>query len=239
MVPRGHGMGEAMGSARGDKPLGTRDFGRARAVLERFSPLAWLRYTDARHRQLGHFQVPVLGWRFAEPRDELIPVFEEVVREVPVRVGRAPQSHGLSVEFSVRAEDGEEPSGFDLGDMRWVGGFGTADSVGRTPDQGMMIHLSVPELVERLMPMLRRRTGYVSFEGAASSFRLEFRAVRHGVRIAGTDGAVGIVSRDVLAAAVLRAAEGMAGAWAAPLSDGDAARRMSLDALAQLRGFVR
>lgn len=55
----------------------------------------------------------------------------------------------ITVQFTVRPGQGDV-SGFDLGDMAVTGDFGTADSVGRAPDQGMMIYLSVVQLPDSL-----------------------------------------------------------------------------------------
>ncbi|WP_031150527.1 hypothetical protein [Streptomyces erythrochromogenes] len=59
---------------------------RARAALSRFAPLAWFRSPLERHPQFGYVQIAHLGWRFAEPHDELQSVFEAVVHETALRI---------------------------------------------------------------------------------------------------------------------------------------------------------
>lgn len=49
----------------------------------------------------------------------------------------------ISFTFSVRPEQGEA-SGYDLGDIVVIGDDGVIDSSGHSPDQGMMIYLTVP-----------------------------------------------------------------------------------------------
>ncbi|MEU8462777.1 hypothetical protein [Streptomyces sp. NPDC029003] len=55
----------------------------AMAVLSRFAPLAWYRSSLERHPRLGYVQVANLGWRFIEPHDEFMQVFENVTRDAP------------------------------------------------------------------------------------------------------------------------------------------------------------
>ncbi|OLZ60737.1 hypothetical protein AV521_44790 [Streptomyces sp. IMTB 2501] len=60
----------------------------------------------------------------------------------------------ITVQFTVRPGQGDA-SGFDLGDMTVTGDLGTADSAGHVPDQGMMIYLSVVQLLDSLGDFLR------------------------------------------------------------------------------------
>lgn len=45
----------------------------------------------------------------------------------------------ITVRFTLRSGQGDA-GGFDLGDLAVTGDFGTADSAGHVPDQGMMIY---------------------------------------------------------------------------------------------------
>ncbi|MFD3474966.1 hypothetical protein [Streptomyces sp. NPDC058695] len=54
--------------------------------------------------------------------------------------------------------------------MSVTGDLGTADSAGHTPDQGMMIHLSVTQLLDSLGDFLRGDAGTLAFTGVDTSF---------------------------------------------------------------------
>ncbi|MFD7229590.1 hypothetical protein [Streptomyces sp. NPDC059881] len=112
----------------------------------------------------------------------------------------------LTVTFSVRPEQGE-PSGFDLGDMAFVGDLGEASSAGHSPDQGMMIHLSVPLLLDTLTEMLDGRRTAVGFTGVDTSFSIRFRRNTAGISVFAGPKVVARESRGELARAVLRATE--------------------------------
>ncbi|MEV6057592.1 hypothetical protein [Streptomyces sp. NPDC052107] len=53
----------------------------------------------------------------------------------------------ITFQFTVRPGQGD-PHGFDMGDMVVTGDFDAVDSVGHVPDQGMMIYLSVVQLLD-------------------------------------------------------------------------------------------
>ncbi|CAL9423633.1 hypothetical protein SUDANB120_01899 [Streptomyces sp. enrichment culture] len=112
-------------------------------------------------------------------------------------------------EFSVRPDQGD-PSGFDLGDMMWRGELGEAGSAGHVPDQGMMIYVSVTELMDCLGRLLQGRTRSVSFTGADTSFGLAFRKTAKGIRVASSSRPVAVVRPAVLARTTLSAAEELA-----------------------------
>ncbi|MGN5630438.1 hypothetical protein [Streptomyces sp. AC154] len=59
---------------------------RARQVLSRFGDVAWFRHPVERHPFYDYFQVSFVGWRYAEPREELKAVFESAIREAPKQV---------------------------------------------------------------------------------------------------------------------------------------------------------
>ncbi|WP_329197489.1 MULTISPECIES: hypothetical protein [unclassified Streptomyces] len=115
----------------------------------------------------------------------------------------------MIVEFAVRPGQGES-SGFDLGDMVWVGELGEARSAGQSPDQGMMIYASVTQLLDCLHDLLRGRTRSALFTGVDSSFRLTFARSKKGIRTTGPSGPVSILAPDEFAGTVLAAAEELA-----------------------------
>ncbi|MYS06904.1 hypothetical protein GTW71_10765 [Streptomyces sp. SID6041] len=113
----------------------------------------------------------------------------------------------IRMAFSVRPEQGEAGE-FDLGDVLCEGESGTAGSAGHVPDQGMMIYLTVPLLLDALRPLLTAERKTASFVGTGSSFRLDFRRDRDAVVTVSANGTtVGSCRPGELAAAVLRAAE--------------------------------
>ncbi|MER8057363.1 MULTISPECIES: hypothetical protein [unclassified Streptomyces] len=112
----------------------------------------------------------------------------------------------ITVQFTVRPGQGEA-SGFDLGDMVVTGDLGTADSAGHVPDQGMMIYLSVGQLLDSLGAFFRGNARLLSFTGADTSFGLVVRRTKDGLSVAGEDGVVARTTASEFASAVLRAAE--------------------------------
>ncbi|RST07358.1 hypothetical protein EF910_06660 [Streptomyces sp. WAC07149] len=60
---------------------------RAKAILNSYAPAPWAICPDERDARFGYFQVARLIWRFDEPHDELIPVFEAAARDAPRCVG--------------------------------------------------------------------------------------------------------------------------------------------------------
>jgi hypothetical protein len=114
----------------------------------------------------------------------------------------------ITVQFTVRPGQGD-PSGFDLGDMSVTGDLGTADSAGRTPDQGMMIHLSVVQLLDGLGTFLRGGDRVFTFTGVDTSFTLVVRRTKDGLSVASRDGVIARTTPAELASAVLRAAESL------------------------------
>ncbi|MEV4191207.1 hypothetical protein [Streptomyces toxytricini] len=115
----------------------------------------------------------------------------------------------LTIEFTVRPDQGD-PSGFDLGDMLWRGSLGEARSAGHVPDQGMMIYLSVIELMDCLDGLLKGRIRTAAFTGVDTSFGLAFRLTRGGISVATRSGAVALVSPAELSRTILAAAEELA-----------------------------
>ncbi|MFE2102843.1 hypothetical protein [Streptomyces sp. NPDC059468] len=112
----------------------------------------------------------------------------------------------ITVQFTVRPGQGDA-SGFDLGDMAVTGDLGTADSASHVPDQGMMIYLSVVQLLDSLGDFLRGNARVLSFTGADTSFSLVVRRTKEGLSVACKDGVIARTTVPELASAVLRATE--------------------------------
>jgi hypothetical protein len=112
----------------------------------------------------------------------------------------------ITVQFTVRPGQGDA-SGFDLGDMAVTGDFGTADSAGHVPDQGMMIYLSVVQLLDGLGDFLRGNTRVLTFTGADTSFGFVVRRTKNGLSVVGKNGVVARTTAPELVSAVLNAAE--------------------------------
>ncbi|MFG2479375.1 hypothetical protein [Streptomyces fagopyri] len=119
----------------------------------------------------------------------------------------------INAQFTVRPGQGD-PSGFDLGDMSFAGDLGAADSAGHTPDQGMMIHLSVIQLLDSLGDLLRGKVRTLAFTGVDTSFSLVFRRGERGLSVASKDGLVARTTAPELAAAVMGAADALSRALA-------------------------
>ncbi|KJK48576.1 hypothetical protein [Streptomyces sp. NRRL F-4428] len=143
----------------------------------------------------------------------------------------------MIIQFTVRPDQGP-PGGFDLGDMLWRGDLGEANSAGHHPDQGMMIHLAVTQLLDAMSGLLAGGTATSSFVGTDSSFTLTFKAVRAGVSVASASGKVAVVSRAALAITLLRAAEELADSTAASLPADDGVLDDYTAALNRFRGIA-
>ncbi|MER5960892.1 hypothetical protein [Streptomyces sp. NPDC002057] len=116
----------------------------------------------------------------------------------------------IRMSFTVRPEQGE-PSDFDLGDIVCEGESGTVGSAGHVPDQGMMIYLSVPLLLDSLRPLFTGERKAVSFVGTDTSFRLDFRRDRKGVVTVSAPGTtLGKCTLEELGAEVLRSTQELA-----------------------------
>ncbi|MBL1098241.1 hypothetical protein [Streptomyces coffeae] len=144
----------------------------------------------------------------------------------------------IRLTFSVRPDQGE-PSGFDLGDMEWVGDFGRIDSQGHVPDQGMMIYLSVSLLLDQLRVFLDGSAKTQSYHGIDTSFRLVFRRGKRGISISAGNGVIARVDGRALAEAVLRAADEMTESHLGGLDDRGAGRADCLASLREFRAAVR
>ncbi|MFB7833220.1 hypothetical protein [Streptomyces sp. NPDC056056] len=111
----------------------------------------------------------------------------------------------IKMTFTVRPDQGDA-SDFDLGDITCEGENGSVGSAGHTPDQGMMIYLSVPLLLDSLRPLLTGERKAAGFVGTDSSFRLDFTRDRKGfVSVSAKGTVVGKSTPAELADAVLQA----------------------------------
>ena len=85
------------------------------------------------------------------------------------------------LEFSIRRRQTGEPSGLELGDLTIVGPGGTATSIGKVPDQGMMIYVSIAHLMTSVADLVEARTGsWFELVGVDSSFSVTFEKRRDG-----------------------------------------------------------
>ncbi|MFI2761475.1 hypothetical protein ACH5A3_21780 [Streptomyces echinatus] len=112
----------------------------------------------------------------------------------------------ITFQFTVRPDQGA-PSGFDMGDMLVTGALGTANSSGHVPDQGMMIYLSVVQLLDSLREFLQGDARVLSYIGADTSFNLVVRRNKDGLSVAGKNGVIARTTVPELTFAVLHAAE--------------------------------
>ncbi|MFD7979069.1 hypothetical protein [Streptomyces sp. NPDC059071] len=141
----------------------------------------------------------------------------------------------IKLTFTVSPGQGE-PSGFDLGDMVCEGEGGPAASTGHVPDQGMMIHLSVPLLLHQLESLLSGERRKLTYTPIGSSYRLDFHRHRDGhVRVRANGIPVGRCSTEGLARAVLTAAQSFADEHLETLPAGDPAAKDYTSALRRFR----
>ncbi|MGW0081625.1 hypothetical protein [Streptomyces sp. NPDC003393] len=136
----------------------------------------------------------------------------------------------ITVQFTVRPGQGR-PSGFDLGDIYVTGDLGTAQSAGHSPDQGMMIYLSVVQLLDGLRAFLRGSAKTYAFTGADTSFGLVFRRAKDGLSVATKGGLVARTTAPEFVAAIVSAADSLS----RTLPPRDAASSDYQDALSEFR----
>jgi hypothetical protein len=81
----------------------------------------------------------------------------------------------LKLICEIDTDDFNGISGFDLGDMTLIGELGQCTSKGHTPDQSMMIFLSLPDILDGIRKILSSsgRKQY-EFVGIDSSFMVLF-----------------------------------------------------------------
>ncbi|MFF3879110.1 hypothetical protein [Streptomyces sp. NPDC001978] len=87
-------------------------------------------------------------------------------------------------------EETPPPSGFDLGHVDVHGSAGEASSRGRTPDQAMMIYLSLTLLLDGLRRFVSGRERVYSSSAVDSSFSLTFKQGKDGSIETVHDGAL-------------------------------------------------
>ncbi|MER6269754.1 hypothetical protein ACFY0B_30385 [Streptomyces sp. NPDC001797] len=104
--------------------------------------------------------------------------------------GTAPSRRTPRFEFSVAENETPPPSGFDLGHVDVRGNRGEASSRDRTPDQAMMIYLSLPLLMDGLRRFLPGRDRSFTTSAVDSSFSLTFRRGEDGTIKTLHDGTV-------------------------------------------------
>ncbi|MFK0104705.1 hypothetical protein [Streptomyces sp. NPDC091217] len=145
----------------------------------------------------------------------------------------------IRFEFSVDENEAPPPSGFDLGHMDVHGNREEASSRDRTPDQAMMIYLSLPLLMDGLRRFLPGRDRSFTTSAVDSSFSLAFRRARDGSIETLHDGAViDRSSAKDLASAVHRGAERFARPRLPLLPEDDAGRDDLEKSLAEFGNFV-
>ncbi|MER7179470.1 hypothetical protein ABT404_08295 [Streptomyces hyaluromycini] len=153
--------------------------------------------------------------------------------------GTAPSRTTLRFEFSVDEDEAPPPSGFDLGHMDVRGDRGEASSRYRTPDQAMMIYLSLPLLMDDLRRFLASRDRSFTTSAVDSSFSLTFRRGDDGSIETVHDGTViDRSSAEDLASAVHTGAERFAGPRLPLLPEDDAGREDLEKSLAEFGDFV-
>jgi hypothetical protein len=144
----------------------------------------------------------------------------------------------MEFTFSVAENQPPPPSGFDLGHVQVRGSEGEAGSRARTPDQVMMIHLSVTLLLDGVRRFLSGRDRTYESAAVGSSFSLKFSRVRGGWIETSHQGVLVDRSpeRDV-ADALFRSAAAFARATLRHLPPDDAGREDLEAALTEFEGW--
>ncbi|TLS46788.1 hypothetical protein FE633_06590 [Streptomyces montanus] len=145
----------------------------------------------------------------------------------------------MEFRFSVDANELPPPSGFDLGHVDVSGSEGQASSRDHTPDQAMMIYLSVTLLLDGLRRFLSGRARTYASSAVDSSFSLDFRREKRGTISTSHQGSpVDRSSAEDVAAAVFDAAEEFARTHLGELPADDAGRTDLEQSLAEFRRFL-
>ncbi|MEU2492070.1 hypothetical protein [Streptomyces sp. NPDC007883] len=140
----------------------------------------------------------------------------------------------INLEFSVRPNQGD-PSGFDLGDITVSGDGGSVDSRGHTPDQGMMIYLTVALLLNNLAGMIKDGHKSLNFIGVDTSFGIEFHRNKRGISVSSSGKKIANSNPRELTAEILRAAEKLAESDLSRIAENDAPKSDYIDALTNFR----
>jgi hypothetical protein len=127
--------------------------------------------------------------------------------------------------------------GFDMGHMEFSGNLGSHGSSGRTPDQSMMILLSIVMLLDGLHDFVTRGMREFEFIGVDCSFRVLFHR-NTGTKVTVVGGGRPIHEADIstLAPDVFDSVGEFARASVSLLPTNDAVRG---DLLVSLRDFAR
>jgi hypothetical protein len=131
-------------------------------------------------------------------------------------------------------EHGEERTGFDLGHMVFSSEQGECTSLGKSPDQAMMVAIAAGELLYGLENFVAKKQPEHRFIGADSSFSVYFRR-RKGGRVdvrCNSGGVVAELSVGELLESVLAGVEEFAARAALELPSDDPVRD-------DLLGYVR
>lgn len=90
----------------------------------------------------------------------------------------------LQIRFPLSGTCPDLPPGYELGDMTLHGEFGEASSASRTPNQSMMVILSIVELLDGVRRLLSLpKVKEYRFIGVDSSFSILFRKHNTQIRI--------------------------------------------------------
>lgn len=148
----------------------------------------------------------------------------------------------MEFEFSISENEPPPPSGFDLGHVDVRGSEGQTTSRDRSPDQAMMICLSLTLLLDGLRNFLMdgNRTSYES-AAVDSSFSLKFSRRQDAEGSIETAHEGVLVDRSTtrdLATAVLKAAREFARATLPHLPPDDAGREDLEKSLAEFEDFL-
>ncbi len=113
----------------------------------------------------------------------------------------------LSIRFSLDRPLELPLTGFDLGHIEISTGEKTWSSIGKQPDQAMMIFLSITDLLDGLRQFFERET-LENFEwwGTDSSFCIQFKKVPGGdIQVAIGQDMVGSIGKADLASVIFSA----------------------------------
>ena len=125
-----------------------------------------------------------------------------------------------NISFAFERSETDAPHGFELGDLTVVIDPGlSVTSKGRTPDAGMMIYISMGDLMDGVASLLSGDRQY-HFVGTDSSFSLHFKASKRGIEIRQGKIELGIFDPCALVSQVVADVDRF---WSAhPLFEGDA-----------------
>ncbi|MET8622481.1 hypothetical protein ABZW30_01750 [Kitasatospora sp. NPDC004669] len=144
----------------------------------------------------------------------------------------------ITFNFSRRPSQGT-PSGFDLGDIEISGDGSSVSSVGKLPDQGMMIFPSLSLLLDQVRQPVSSGRGTVEFCGVDSSFQVKFTVAKGVVTAVGEQGEIGRMSVPDFIGALLAAVSSFSEGELSRLSEVDPVRDDLACAIADFRRLSR